>query len=1472
MSINNPLPSPAQSLAHNLDALHQAGHSYLDIPAQIALASSDQSQNTILSIADKIKSVVANNKTAIESFFNDPQQSRLPSATQQLTSFLHGSVGTSITTENHVLKIQQDMVKAGKAPGLVANGVWDTTWTNAAANAQTDALNKPTTGNAPAKSTVQHILNALGETTNVNFLINVVKALPREVLHLMGDTVVNTANNLTFKNPSGSETNPTVAKIGQAIAQAGSKVENRTTTKEFTKTAASPAQIFQDTMTLLTFLPMARLATGFKEAGTIAKGGVLTAAEVQPKYTLLNSIVSSSQKGEVGLLQPSARALSNKPILNTIYKIGATGIAKSAPTQIAIRDTLAQRLRLPLVRAANKAGLAVLGAGLKEQGIALAESKTGGREGALDSTVYGLAPISGILANAIDIFSMQMNPGNIAGTRQIVGDTAKAAEQLRQAFDDTGVLRAWQKANPQIDYPALVADHIASGGNESDVLMTIGHQVNQIAVDHAVQELKNSLIIDGSWATMNATEKEQWATVYSNMIWKDSTGPSSALSLARESLVIDQNALETGFREIGSRAMQDTKDVRIARKGTSHFADQIKANRVMNWLLQPEQAQYWIHPGTIGEFQAQVKSQQELSALAESDLAAGIGSGEVPMPSKPKLNRAFVEMSNPSMPDGAAGLATIDKLTSADAKKIYNKLAEQVNNATTPELKATVRTDIANTLIHEFGINVFKLGDYNTEDLLGILESESKKLAGNLHVVRDAPQEVKDALNQLTALGYKPVYGTDIGHIFTKSAQYTDLGASGFSKEAKVARALGVSPRLSDSAAVSARTRVETDREIQARIDSGKIDVLPGFNASRVLAYLRDGLPKEAELTFGQNFVLEASRRGIPLLFSKKYEIPINRLMELNKSDPNFTREQAWAQIKQSKIGEMGLREVDPKTIIKILTNPIPKDVASMMGIDQGTQFMSKESAQQFVQALWKARVNVPWEMIGGLAKIEDMLYAGLGVGKVKWLGKSAMTVAAVPAKLMNLRSRVRYQESIVFAYRRMFKTMAKGITENIPPVMYPQSKMDEMGITDAATAIHARIFPQDAIKTSFMDDAERMVNQADFYNLYSPIDSEKWATYWLSKQGFSDAEIAKKVENIMGYGERTAAERSLNAVFFPFSFNKTVMRQFGGFLLSHPGQALVINGIIDLYDQINGPEYLKWFEDNAPLIKQVEAMNALQHGVGLGQLGGINAPYVSGLSGLFTILGPKTINYGTTAQNDVWMTTMKKYIPMVKEFSDLFMGVQTPGHMFEGQIQNTIKTALGVADNVKERITGTYVPETVWHPSRHNMMPIAAQQSAAWDYRSQLITGLTKVLDYNYKNPNNRAVWPDWVPIETGLQGHPITKASIGELVHYKYPAWDNAASAVIAQRKATEADRFIGEVTAKNPTLGATYRQFEDYAKRVSDAVSRDSIAIPKLAQITDIFRGIAIDLSAKDSNFAGFYKTHYQRLFGPLEAFKP
>lgn len=1527
MSMVNPLPTPektpAQELADNIDALHANGYGSLDIPTQVAIASSGNPSTIQFAIADQIKQATVNNAASLDHFYADAQQARMPSLVQQATTAIKGHFGDKLIAEDHVSTIQKDMIKAGLAPkDAKVTGIWTPEWTAAANEAAYSQLKKPGIGNAPAKSTVQHILGALSLSRNFNVLLEVAKSTPRSVMQLIGDSLVGAVP----------------ANVASAVGQVGSKEENRISAKEYKERALTPGQVFNDAMTLLTFIPLARAVTGAKTAATTAKtGAVLSATEVLPKYTLLNSIVAANTAGVTSIANVSAKALLNKPILKQLYwgidKTIIPVIAKTAPAQIAIRNTLAQRLRLPAVRAANQLGLTVLGRGLQEQGIALAESKLGNEEGPLTSTVYGVAPISGALANALDIFSIQMNPGTVsaraATAKQIIGDTAKAGAAFRNALDDMGALVAWQKANPDLDYAQILAAHKAAGGTELDVLKTIGQQVNQIASQQAMMELRNPLIQDGRWGAMTAIEKEEWGLATQRQIWDDAANPNGLLAQARQTLVADQNALETGFRQIGAWAGSDVRKVAQKGKGVSRFNQQIEANSIMDRVLNSDMSQNFITPQlleklTTGQIpkaeevlaarkaepiitgspeeiataqkalndatkaeelakasakkaglevegvykvytqtdikkkiitEAQMKAYQEWNAASKAVREARSALNKVNPKAPSEFVAPTVEMAQQAevKPNaGAIGIARIETLTKAGANKIYNNLAEELRLAKTPEAKAKVRTEIANTLLEEFGYDVYKLGGYDTSELLRLLGDEGSKLAADLYVVRDAPKEFTDMIARLKALGYKPVIGTDIGHTFNPAAQFTDLGSAEIKTASKIASKFGLSPRLSDSEAVSARARVETNRTIQDAIDSGKINVFPSFNADRLLTYIRSAAEKEVKLTWGQEQVLLSSRKA------GLYDIPIKRIMEAE----GYTETEAWNAILEAKRTELGLREIPYEDLMRILTKPLDKDVAEMMGLPKGTKFMDEKSAQNTIKAIWKARTNVPTEMIGGLAKVEDWLYGGLGIGD-KFSGTNGIKLASIPSRLFNLRSRVRYQLSPLFAYRRMFKTAAKGITENIPPTMYPEAKMEEMGIYAQAKKIHERIFPEDATKNAFLDEAERVIRETDFYNLYNTRAAEQWASYWLAKQGFTDAEIAQKIENVMGYGERTGAERTVNAIFFPFSFNKTVMRQFGAYLLTHPGQVMLTHAILDLYDKHGGEKMNKWLDENMPIIKEVHKLNPLEHGVGLGGLGGINAPYIQAL---FDLLAPKMIDYGTTSHNNSVMSTLNKYIPAVKEFSDLFMTRE--GKVGEGEVWASIKSLANIGEEVKSKLEGG---ETLIAPRQHKNMPTQAQQTAAWEYRNTLIAQLQPYLDYNYKNPNNRIVWPDKIKTETGLAGKAINKQSIDELVHYKYPAWDNSASASISRQKATEANRFIGEVRARDPKRAANYEVFQKAAQRVSDAVAKDAIPEGNLVKITDGFRKVAIDLAEKDPNFAAFYKTHYERLFGPLEGFK-
>jgi hypothetical protein len=210
----------------------------------------------------------------------------------------------------------------------------------------------------------------------------------------------------------------------------------------------------------------------------------------------------------------------------------------------------------------------------------------------------------------------------------------------------------------------------------------------------------------------------------------------------------------------------------------------------------------------------------------------------------------------------------------------------------------------------------------------------------------------------------------------------------------------------------------------------------------------------------------------------------------------------------------------------------------------------------------------------------------------------------------------------------------------------------------------------------------------------------------------------------------------------------------------------------------------------------------------------------------------------------------------MVKTLNDLLV-------KDGGQIQNTGKGLFNYFSTLGDSDV---------NPIPQNNMPNKAQQTQAWDYRSRLISALSKVIDHNYRNTSNPVKWGTFAPVETNLADKPVNKSTIGELVHYRFPNWDNSLATSVPVRKATEADQFIGKVKATDPALGKLYETINSAVKSYSDQVSRDTMLPARAVALTDTFRNLAIELSLKDPNFYQFYKTHYQTIFGPLEAFKP
>jgi hypothetical protein len=1453
----------AINLSIHLNTLKDNGFDFLDVPVQVAIAKKAKNPQEVIQFGNVMKaSIIANPLPAINHLFSDPQLQKKPTTTQQLSYWFNGAVGGLPIVEKNVKKIQQDMIQKGNAPvGLEATGAWSPEWQSSLADAISASYDKPQLGNVDAKSTISSLINQGFLSTGLNSVIAIIKIMPRQLVQLAGDLIANipTAISGDISAPTGNLN--AFQKAGKAVAEmplspGGEALQ--TPDKDFEKLTID--RQIEDIGTMLTFVPLGKLAFGTKTVlkKTAAKGAftIVPLAEVAPKYTILKSIQASAETGAESVFPKIIpRILANTPAMAWMYRGITPALAKSAPLQMTLRDGFAQRLRLPIVQAVNAVSQKVIVAGAVGTGIARGEGKIdeNAQDSPLNTALNNLHPISGRLALAFDLFSMQANPGGItkASAAEWAADMKNGGVAIREALDETGALIAWQKANPDMNLEKMIEKHGAS-----TMYQHIIDQINQMSAMHGADLIFNKLKEGGAnspWAMMDDIAKMEKQQEVSHDIWTASeVGKGSALHQARESILLNQNELETGFRAVRARFGSDVREGKI-EAGVDNF---FEARKVLGKLLEPEAQSYIIHPGTYKAF----KDAQNAAEVPEWASAATKAAAE-PMP---KLNSQWVKSAGIDAKRGGLGLMNKGNIDQPTAMKAVNEFQKALDEAGTIEKENQVKIDIAKYLVENFGIDTRSIGYMSANKMLDVLEGRARKLSVPIFPTVDAPPMIREMFGKLDKLGYKPVAGTDIGHYFTKDLmEGVDLGKLERNQTAQIAAKMGVSPRLTDSHALSARASIEMQIKMQEAIDKG-IELPPGYNAPRVLSWLRKGLDENRKLYISQRAAL-GTATALEKLKMGGYRYEMDQLIATGKAK---NEQEAMGLIKNAKKSEQGIRDASKKELLAALMRPMDAISAELMGVEQGTPFMNREAANEIIKAIWTARLNVPSEMVGGLGKIEDIFYAGFGIAGKEIPGMSGRTIPNLTGNALNIRNRVRFQSSLLFAWRRVFKTSAKGITEGVPPTWYPGQKMREMKIEEKANKIYEQNFPKDLNKNLFMDDVERLTNQADLFNVYNPTDFYKWTAYWIHEQGFRGAELVRRTERVMSYAERTAAERSLNAVFYPFSFNKTVMRQFGTYMLTRPAQRIILGGMIAAYDNLDGPTKLKWTEDNLPLIKELEKLNALKHGIGLGGFGGINMPYTQFTTDAFiNLFGPKSINYtGDSTIESNTMNLLNAYVPLVKSMQDL---------LTEGT--DSAKTTANFAiKNYGYYIKGT-AKGTDTKPIPETLMPVKAQQNQGWDYRSRLITGLKDVLDYNYKHPKNPITWAalqngdgETLPVEIGILDKSVNKSSIGQLVHYRYPAWDNTAVFSISAKKKTEADRFIGEVTAINPSLGATYRQLEDYANRVNDLVSKDDIPTDNLVTITNEFRKAAIELALRDDSFYKFYKTHYERTFGPLEAF--
>jgi hypothetical protein len=348
---------------------------------------------------------------------------------------------------------------------------------------------------------------------------------------------------------------------------------------------------------------------------------------------------------------------------------------------------------------------------------------------------------------------------------------------------------------------------------------------------------------------------------------------------------------------------------------------------------------------------------------------------------------------------------------------------------------------------------------------------------------------------------------------------------------------------------------------------------------------------------------------------------------------------------------------------------------------------------------------------------------------------------------------------------------------------------------------------------------------------------------------GETDDEIRQGLRRVFDYGStrqegRSALERTANTVFFPFSFEKTLLRNVGAHMLDHPQQALLLTGAISAYDEANKHQAVhQWVQDHLPILRDMEKLNAFAHGISPGELGGINAP-------LLNLFLPQMWGKEMNKKN------LKRMLPVWNDFGSLMKDLNEQRIIGQNALLNARDYAITRGK-----------PRTSLDPYRPTITR-TAQQIHATKKRAELITALATVLDYNSKTSDltRKILWPTIPGLPGDVQGQPIDRTSISSLVKIWYPAYDPGSSSRYAQEQQAALNEQIGKIAETEPRKAAEYRAYARLADTIQGHLNRGDYDTPQAASLMMTMRNIAGDLAEQNPEFYKMFQSHYQYAFGP------
>lgn len=1447
-------------------------NTWMDAPTAVTLAQSAQAQAQ----ADAVGQQLANSWDGYEHTFYDPILTAQPSVKLAAVQHVASTVGTPPALDG-ITSLQTALQQDGFLK-QEPSGVWDKA-TEDAYNQAVSALRSqqyagaPHKGGNPFTSTVSALYHAVVHDVQhpwdaaVGWYDGAAKALgyfggwvgtgfgtlgtATTQAHLSGNITRALGTRETDQQAaqaySGSIGHRIENTAGNALALGGtasiakSAVKGVASQFEHELTAEGVQKVAQVGQAMTAASRMGFVGRSIQDVGNALKAGVLPADSALVQRNL--GIVSKTLlRAPLGLTGP-AYAATGKDLLSTTWRDAVPGLARLAPIaeKIAagadeggwaynLRNLIAQPYRLPIVRAAGiaaqrseLASLGLHGAANLLPGSTLQQSVDNAKLGPIDSW-WDNAHVNLMPGVQIGLPDLMLGPlhGDLIGAGKasaVVSDAVNGwQDKLANKLGKLGVEAAFQSILGMDR-----ADLVKMAGSETNLRLWINGKTDQYASDVYTQR---DLAANGFTHTFDGGKQ-----AYSDAAKAARDKWYGLPEEARQQWVADSAQADTHFLWLRNHVQSDVLRGAVDPKAAVRASmDQYFNNqRIMSDLVDHGLYRYVLGPRTHTALAAQgALESPEAVATAEH------------------------------LPSGALGLQSTDVLTKEEIlnnelprlQKAYEQAAAKAKAATDPaakqaalnERRAAVEAGIE--FLHVQGnrdassLGVF---DKNPDGLWQAIKTMAGERASEVLPTFDQPDWMAQKLRDLKANnGYRVVVGSHIGHVYDNTLpSYTKLDGF-YSPVRKWIGRAGLDPGRVPDADLGWARRANQDALVHKYLTTTPgVSLPPRVDFRTVRAVMGDKNLKREMNPLSSAMLGLTSRIGL-----NKTEI--ERIMR----DTGKSRADARAQLEDAILGQFGPRDLPHKQLLDHLMTP--KEIQGPDGTFHwgGTD---KKTAEGILSA-YSNGYRLPSYLMG-LEAIETWARAGFGIGdKLVQRNPDNPLYQAVnnwPNKLVRARNALRFSASPVFAARVSAKQRYKAGLEGVRIPFNPLRALEDQGVTDSALKGLSRLngnIPHEQL------DADRYLMSRDVFGLHDSQWDAAYFVHALQQQGKTPAEVKSAYERVFKYGAnggRTAVERSANTIFFPFSFEKTVIRNTAAYLADKPGQALALDLGVEAWRQADQNGQIgQWVQDHLPILREMQLLNAFAHGISPGQFGGINATLLNDVKGgseaLLNLFLPQAWGVNHTKQN------LTKYMPVWGEFKNLWADA--------AQQKNVAGAA--VHDTIRQFVAHDWKPEPA--------LTTKAQTSYALHTRAQWWSnpGLMSIVDYNNNQASDadKYLWPTDSRLPVEIWGHPVNKTTLTDYLHYLYPGYDPNQGALYAKDQAAALSLYIHQVSLADPAKAQQMAAFRKVADSVVSHINRDDYTAALQAQTQQQFQSAFAKM--KDPQWRDLYNSFYAWSLGQIQ----